>query len=109
MTQIVPLNAVPAQRLSITLGGQVCQIVVYQKDQGLFLDLYVDDAAIITGVICQNQNRIVRYAYLGFSGDLVFFDTDTQNPSDPDFSGLGDRFQLAYLTAPDLAALGYAG
>lgn len=109
MTQIVPLNPVPAQRLGVTLGGQVCEIVLQQKANGLFMDLYVGDELIIAGVICQNQNRLVRYAYLGFVGDLIFFDTDTQAPRNPVYSGLGARWQLAYLTAEELAELGYSG
>ena len=98
--QAIPLNAIPNQTLTVGLGNQACQISVYQKSGGLFLDLYVNNSLIIAGVLCENFNRIVRSLYLGFSGDLVF--GDTQGTSDPDYTGLGSRFVLLYLAPEDL-------
>ena len=100
----VPLQPVPNQQVSVTLNNQACQINVYQKFYGLFLDLYVSNSLIISGVLCQNLNRIVRSAYLGFSGDLGFW--DQQGTSDPVYTGLGGRFQLVYLSPTDLANIG---
>lgn len=98
--QEVPLAALPAQKLSVTLGDQIVGISVYQKFYGLFIDVYVGGTLVIGGVICQNLNRIVRDAYFGFVGDLCFI--DTQGTDDPDYTGLGTRFLLAYLDAADL-------
>ena len=98
--QIIPLQPLPAQNFTVNLNNQPCQISVYQKLSGLYLDLQVNNALIIGGVLCQNLNRIVRSLYLGFSGDLAFI--DTQGQDDPVFTGLGDRFQLAYLAPADL-------
>ena len=97
---IIPLQAVPSQALSVTLGNQISQVSLYQKDTGLFIDLFVDNTLVIGGVICQNLNRIVRSVYLGFSGDLVFI--DNQGDTDPVFSGLGTRYSLAYLSPAEL-------
>lgn len=91
----VPLIPTPAQQLSITLGEQVCRIVVRQLSTGLYLYLYVSDVLVIGGVICQNDNRIVRSAYLGFIGDLYFH--DTLGDADPYYTGLGERFILLWL------------
>lgn len=91
----------------MTLGEQLVTLKVYQKFYGLFIDVTVDDALIVGGVICQNRNRIVRSVYLGFVGDLCFL--DNQGADDPDYTGLGTRFSLAYLTADDLAAMDLAG
>ena len=99
--QIVPLNANPNQTLTVGLLNQACQINVYQKSGGLFMDVYVNNALIIAGVLCENLNRIVRSLYLGFVGDFVFY--DTQGTSDPDYTGLGSRFQLVYLSPHDLS------
>lgn len=99
---IIPLQAVPSQAVGATLDGQVSQISLYQKDAGLFIDLYVDNALVIGGVICQNLNRIVRSLYLGFSGDLTFI--DNQGDTDPVYSGLGTRYSLAYISASELPA-----
>ena len=106
MTTTVPLTANPSQTLACPLGGQNCSINVYQKISGLYLDLYVDGALIIGGVLCENANRIVRDAYLGFVGDLAFF--DTQGSDNPVFTGLGARWQLVYLSEAELMTYGLA-
>lgn len=102
--QIIPTQAVPSQTLTATLAGQSCKINVYAKSTGLFLDIYVNDALIIGGVICLNGVKIVRDTYLGFIGDLAFF--DTQGTDDPVSTGLGSRYELIYLEVADLAGAG---
>ncbi|CAG4889295.1 phage baseplate plug family protein [Paraburkholderia gardini] len=96
----IPLQATPSQSLSAVLGGQNCQINVYQKSTGMYLDLYVSNSPIITATICLDRVRLVRETYLGFIGDLAF--ADTQGTSDPVYTGLGSRFVLLYLEASDL-------
>lgn len=120
--QIIPLAATPSQTLSITLGNQSCKIDVYTKHiqvpthspgtiatdppvyeaiDPIFLDLYVNDALVLGGVLGLNNVKIVRgFCAVGsvFVGDLSF--TDTQANDDPDVSGLGGRWQLLYW--PDL-------
>lgn len=99
----IPLQAVPSQVVSASLAGQSCQIAVYQLSTGLFCDVSVAGVQVIGGVAAQNMNRIVRDAYLGFIGDLLFI--DTQGADDPDYTGLGGRFVLVYLETADLAVL----
>lgn len=91
----VPLTTAPSQEVNVTLGGQPCRIRVYTKSinvpihppgtivtypppyentNPVFVDLYVNDAIIIGGVLALNQNPIVRDKYLGFIGDLAFYD-----------------------------------
>ncbi|HFX7230513.1 TPA: hypothetical protein ACIFST_000048 [Citrobacter farmeri] len=43
---------------------------------------------------------MVRYKYLGFSGDLVFLDNAGQ--LDPSYEGLGGRFVLYYIEESEL-------
>lgn len=93
--QIVPTQAVANQQLQVQLGAQACTLVIYQYAYGLFMDVYVGANLIIAGVICENLNKIVRDAYLGFVGDFCFF--DTEGTSDPVYTGLGSRFLLLYL------------
>lgn len=92
---MIPTQATPSQTFSVLLSGQNCQIDIYQKAQGLFLNLFVDGTMIVGGVICENRNRIVRDAYFGFIGDLAF--VDLQGNSDPDYRELGSRFILVYI------------
>lgn len=98
--QIVPTDPLPSQRFTISLSNQACQIEIYQKMQGLFMNLYVNDGLIIGGVICLNQVRIVRDLYLGFLGDLFF--NDNQGSDDPIYTGLGNRFSLVYVPPSEL-------
>lgn len=102
----IPLQAVPNQTLTVSLGTQTTQINVYQTMFGLFVDVYVNNVLIIGGVIGENRNRIVRSAYLGFIGDLAFVDLNGTN--DPVYTGFSERFILVYLEEADLQALGYA-
>jgi hypothetical protein len=99
--QTIPLKQVPNQTIRTTLGGQSCQINIYTLSTGLYLDLLVNGAAILTGAICEDRNLIVREAYLGFVGDLAFM--DTQGTEDPQYTGLGERWVLLYLSPADLA------
>ena len=91
----ITIQPVASQTFSVSLGGQSCQINIYQKSTGLFIDVFVNNAAIITGVICLDETLIVRDAYLGFIGDLAFY--DTQGSDDPYYTGLGSRWLLAYV------------
>jgi len=118
----VPLAAVASQTLSVALAGQACELALYQRGAGaaaaLYLDLTANGSAILTGrrVRAYGGLPATRAAfmlsgrrYLGFSGDLVFLDTQashSQPTEDPQPSGLGARWQLLYLSAADLAAAG---
>jgi hypothetical protein len=99
---IVPLQPVPNQTLGIVLANQSCRLTLTTRSTGLFMDVMVNDAPIVMGVICQNLNRIVRSLYLGFTGDFVF--QDLQGTSDPDYTGLGTRFVLYYVSPAEVIA-----
>lgn len=104
---IIPLSPVPSQVCRVGLPTQQATIAVYQKAPGLFLDLYVNDALVIAGVVCLDRVYIVRDAYLGFDGDLAFIDTAgialPALRTDPDYTGLGGRFLLTWLSQEDVA------
>lgn len=92
--QVIPLVAQPSQALSVQLGEQACDISIYQKSTGLFLDLSVAGVPVLTAKLCLNGVGLVQYAYLGFVGQLAF--VDTQGSDDPTYDGLGARFILVY-------------
>lgn len=99
----IPVNDVYAQTFQVQLDGQACVVNLYQKSTGMFCDLLLDGAVICTGVPCQNLNRIVRAAYSGFVGDLMWMDIAGSN--DPSSPGLGFRYLFCYLEAADVAAV----
>lgn len=99
MTQyVIPLVAVANQTLAVQLGTQSCRINVRQRRTGLFVDLYAlaspTDRAICLGVKAYDRNYLVRDAYLNFTGDLFF--ADTQGTQDPSYDGLADRYALVW-------------
>lgn len=100
MSQVVPLQPVPNQTEQIVLNNQNCQINVYQTDDALFFDLYVNDEVVKLGAIAQNLNKLIRGVYLGFIGDFSF--VDTQGTNDPVYTGLGSRYQLLYYLPSEL-------
>jgi len=97
---IIPTVVAPSQTLFTVLTSQACRINLYQKPLGLFLDLHVNDALRLGGALCLNGTLIVRDAYLGFIGDLIFF--DLQGQADPIYSGLGSRWWFYYVEPFDV-------
>jgi hypothetical protein len=101
MAQQIALQPVPSQQLQVVLDGQQCSLSIYVKSQCMFFDLALSGSPIAYAVQCKNMISLVPTSYLGFEGYLVF--VDTQGSEDPQYSGLGSRWQLLYLDAEDLA------
>jgi hypothetical protein len=104
--QQIPLQPVPSQQVQCVLNGQNCEIATYLRGSNLYVDLAVNGVSISSAVIARNQISLVPTSYLGFTGFLLF--NDTQGSSDPQYTGLGARYMLLYLTLADLATLGVA-
>lgn len=96
----IPLLREPSQTCSVVLEGQSCQLSVYQKSTGVFLDLRINHGPVAMAVLCHDRVRLIREIYSGFVGDLAF--VDTQGREDPFYTGFGGRFKLMYLEASDL-------
>lgn len=105
--QQIPLQAVPNQQLQVLLNGQSTTLAVYQTNYALFVDVYLNGALVKGGVVGRNLTRIIRELWYGFSGDLIF--TDTQGTTDPVYTGLASRYALLYVTPADLASFGLTG
>lgn len=101
--QEIPIQPVPSQITKVVLGTQNCQILIYQKPQGMFVDINANGADIVTGVLARDAVPLVCREYAGFSGNLVFI--DTQGNGDPVYDGLGSRYSLVYLTAEEYALI----
>lgn len=96
----VSLEAVKEQTVNVALNQQQCSIRLVQRESAIYMDLSVNNVPLIQGVPCLYANKMVRYSYLGFSGDLIFL--DTQGTSDPEYSNLGGRYKLFYMTEAEL-------
>ncbi len=96
---IIPLQAVPSQSVTVALASQNCQINIYQKNTGVFGDLYLNNNLVIAGVLGRNLKLWLMNTYLGFSGDLMWL--DNQGSLDPYYIGIGSRYTLMYLLPSD--------
>lgn len=113
----IPLQPVPSQTLSVTVASQAAQINVYQlgspDNHQMYFDLLNNGVPVVTGRVIRGYGGIPETAaaflledagYQGFPGDFLMIDTQatpTQDPEDPQPSGLGSRWQLLYLEASD--------
>lgn len=96
----VPLQAVPNQTLAISLARQAVQIAVRQNGEAMYFDLRFNGAPVTLTRICRDRARLLTGAhYHGFAGDFAF--VDTQGREDPNYTGLGARWQLYYLGADE--------
>jgi hypothetical protein len=91
---IIPIQAVPAQRLATLVNWQSIELNIYQRYTGLYVDVGLNGLLVIGGVLALDRNKIVRDTYRNFIGDIAFW--DSQGTQDPDYTGLGTRFFLGY-------------
>lgn len=113
--QIIPVRAVASQMLNTVVNSQNVRLNIYAKTisvpvvptggiptdppvyeriNPVFMDVYLNDNILVYGVLCRNDNVIVRNLYFGLSGDFAW--TDTQGSDDPQYQGLGTRWLLVY-------------
>lgn len=90
----IPLTNEPNQEFQITLNGQNCTIGVYQKDDSVYLNLWVDNEPIFLGVSALDRVGLKMSDYMGFEGQLWF--EDKNGTTNPDYTGFGNRFNLYY-------------
>jgi hypothetical protein len=114
---ILPLQPVPSQTLNAFLNGQALSLNVYTLDTEdggppIFVDVYSAGQLIIGGVRGLVGVRIVRDSYLwgsaGTAGDFIFDDTTPDpdlGPQDPQYAGLGARWQMLFLFPGELSPL----
>ncbi len=69
---IAPSTDAPLGPIPMTTSSPA--LPTYENVNPVFVDLYVNDALIIGGVICHNECLIVMDPYLGFVGDLAMID-----------------------------------
>jgi len=90
----IPLQPIPSQFVKVVLGGQNFQILLRQKEQGLFVDVNVNGVDIVTSVIARDNDDILCRKYVGVTGTLRFL--DLQGSTDSHYSGLNSRYVLIY-------------
>ena len=95
----IPVTAIPNQRFSVTLNGQSCTIELRQIGPALMISLWVDDAVAYQNSICGTKCKLGQFNNAVLSGALFFI--DTLGETDPEFTGLGERYKFYYVSADD--------
>lgn len=90
----IPLTQEPSQEFQITLDDQNCTISVYQKDDNVYMDLYVGETPIFLGVSCLDRVGIKSSEYMDFKGQLWF--EDLNGSKNPIYSGFNTQYILFY-------------
>lgn len=90
----IPLSSVASQLLLVPLSGRQGRLWVRQLGSGLYLDLWIDQARVVAGCLCQDRVPILLDPATSLHGDMVF--VDTQGAEDPDYTGLTGRYVLLY-------------
>lgn len=108
MPLLIPTRALAKQTLNTIVNNQSTTLNIYALGQAadapIFMDILLNNTLVIGGIICRNMTVIVRDLYLGYSGDFAW--ADTQGTDDPQYGGLGSRWQLWYWYPSELAAAG---
>ena len=102
---VVPLQPVNSQYVTFNVSNQPVQLQITQRSTGLFVDVYLNNALLMGGILARNAVPMLQNTYLGFEGDLAFYDTQATNATngaDPYYTGLGSQFLLVYLAPGDL-------
>lgn len=92
----IPMQKLPNQTLSIVLDGQNCVINLRQNGDRMYSTLTANDMKVCSGHACLNAEPIPVWGTARFSGKLFF--VDTKGKEHPTYEGLGDRFELLYVT-----------
>lgn len=99
---IIPLAAVPSQTVTVNLRvpGQLARQRANITVRTIGSLMYFSLEGIVTNRIIRDRQRLLLGSqYLGFVGDFSM--VDTQGLSDPNYRGLGSRYQLVYLNADE--------
>lgn len=104
---IIPLQAIPAQRLQVVLDGQNATVAFYWRWGRVYCDLSIDADKVCTGQVCLNKQPFPPYPSLYSSGKLMFLDMLGNEP--PSWEGLGERWLLLYLSDGETLESALAG
>lgn len=96
----VPLSAIPSQELSLILNNQDISVRVYMRGDYLYLDVLNEDTPIILGQLIVSNVNLLPSGLTNFVGNFRM--VDTNGNEDPQYIGLGERWQLLYLSDEDL-------
>ena len=101
MSQIIPLDAVPNQSLSVQLGDLRYDMRLIDLGEMTALDLTINDETVLQGERIVAGTPLIPYPYLeGEGGNFIFL---TENNEFPYWQKFGVTQSLIYFDATEMA------
>lgn len=93
----------PNQEFMMLLDGQSCTVNIYERDNRLYMDLYMDGEAVQLGSMLQPRAPTVTRTDRKFRGNIRVVDMSSEPDKQamPFYQGLGSRFEIYYLTSEE--------
>jgi hypothetical protein len=99
----IPLQAVPNQALTVTLGGVRFAFTIKEANGVMCADVVRDEVELLRGHRLVAAVPLLPYRYLQDAGNFVFL---TENDELPYYTQFGFTQQLVFLTVAEITALG---
>lgn len=100
MISVVPLSAVPSQKMQIVINNQDVTLTIAQRGSNVYADISVGTTIVRSGAICLDRVPILQPSTTTFIGNLIFIDMSGHN--NPDWREYGSRYMLIYYTDDEL-------
>lgn len=96
--QEIPLNAVPNQRLRVSLGDDEWELTIKVARSVMFCDIKRNDITLIQGIRVMPNQPLIPYRYLSGTGNFAFI---TDNDELPWWEQFGKSQYLVWWGADD--------
>ncbi len=101
MSSIVPLQAIPNQTVSITLGDSSYAVSLRETNGVMSVDLARDNVVLLRGIRAVYGSPLIPYKYLE-AGNFIFLTLDGNLP---DYTLFGTTQFLLFYSASELGAI----
>lgn len=105
MSQIIPLEAIPNQQVSVVLDGHRFEVTLKEAGGMMVATIVRDGATIISSVRAVAGGPLLPYRYLeGDAGNFIFT-TASMDGTFPYWTDFNSGTQLVYTSAAELAEI----
>lgn len=103
MSEIIPLDPIPNQSLSIRLDGRRYVLTVKEIGDMMSVTIVRDNVTLIENVRAVAGFPLLPYGYMWHdAGNFIF--TNTEDGVIPYYTDFGTKSQLVYSSAAEIAA-----
>jgi len=102
MSQIIPLEKIPRQSLTVQLDGLRYELRIVDIGGMMAIDVRIDDALVISGHRLLGNSPVIPYRYMeSTGGNFMVVTADDEFPMWTEFGGTQ---YMTYMTAAEMAA-----